>query len=91
MNKKNKKALRLITIIWIISLPFIIWGIFSNCVLNFDFSWKCFSENFSAWIWKWFNVFVEYKQEQTEKKLEKLEEKLNNINTWSLSSSWLIR
>ena len=87
MNKKDKNTLVIIIIILIISLPFIIWWIFANCVLNFDFSWKCFSENISAWIWKWFNIFVEYKQEQAEKKVERLEKALNNVNTWS----WLVK
>jgi len=86
MRRKEQNALIVIIFIAIISVPIVISWIFTNCVMNLDFSWKCISEQTSKWFQEWLNKFSEMKFERISNKIENRQENINR----NLSSTWWI-
>ncbi len=83
MRRKEKNTLIAI-IIAIISVSIIISWIFTNCVMNLDFSWKCISEQTSKWFQEWINQFMTIRTERITNKLNNLQEDINKglLLTW---------
>lgn len=82
-------------IVWIYTLILFVWWFLSNCIIwrEEPTIWQCTSNQLNMAVTLWINEMAEFMQKRLERKVDKINNKLEDLASWSwvINSTWNLK